>query len=145
LPADYKYKLGQAQVVFDNTDKYTGQATIVAAGALLHQALEAAFQLDAQKKGVIVVNPSCVNHIDINTLRSCLRNTNGCMLTVEDHQLTGGMGALIAHALLLADIPVKLKSLGVKGEFGQSAYNAIELYEKHGLDNKSILTAVQNF
>jgi transketolase len=37
-----------------------------------------------------------------------------------------------------------VRSLGVKGEFGQSAYNAIELYRKHGLDSEAIAKAVKS-
>jgi transketolase len=144
LPVDYKYKLGQAQVVFDNTNKLSGGATIAAAGALLHQALEAAYELEKEGIGVCVVNPSSINHVDVNTFRTCLRNTHGNLVTADDHQLSGGMGALLSHALLLEGLPLKLKSLGVKGEFGQSAYNAIDLYRKHGLDSKAIAAAVRS-
>jgi transketolase len=143
LNENYKYELGQAQVVFDNTAKYSGGLTIVASGALLHQALEAAYQLEAEKLGVCVVNPSVINRPDVNTIRTCLRNTNGLLLTVEDHQVLGGMGAMMTHALASAGVPFKVQSLGVDGEFGQSAYNAIELYKKHGLDSAAILSAAK--
>ncbi len=143
LAADYKYRMGEAQVVFDNTDKYSGGITIVASGALLHQALEAAYGLEAEKRGVCVVNPSVINKPDVATIRSCLRNTGGLLLTVEDHQLIGGMGSLLVHALAQEGLPFKSHSLGVKGEFGQSAYNAIELYKKHGLDAASIAKAAR--
>lgn len=142
LPPNYDYKLGHAQVIFDNTQQYSGEATIVAAGACLHQALEAAYKLDKEKRGVCVVNPSVIHSPDINTLRTCLRNTAGKLVTVEDHQLIGGMGAMVAHALALANIPFQLKSLGVKGQFGQSAYTAAELYKKHGMDAAAIYSAI---
>ncbi|MCB0351149.1 MAG: transketolase, partial [Bdellovibrionales bacterium] len=145
LSDNYKYKLGEAQVVFDNTDKYSNGVTIVASGALLHQALHAAYVLDADQQGVCVVNPSVINKPDVNTIRTCLRNTGGNLLTVEDHQLIGGMGAMLTHSLMTEGISFKVKSLGVKGEFGQSAYNAIELYKKHGLDADAIVTAAKSF
>jgi transketolase len=145
LAADYQYRLGQAQVVFVNTAKLAGKATILAAGAMLHQALEAAFALEKDGVGCVVVNPSSINRTDINTIRGCLRNTAGQLVTVDDHQLVGGMGALAAHALAMANVPFKLKSLGVKNDFGQSAYNAIDLYRKHGLDAKTIFETVKSF
>ncbi len=144
LPPDFDYKLGHAQVVFDNTDRFSGRATIVAAGALLHQALEAAYALEREEIGVAVVNPSIINTPDVNTIRTCLRNTGSQLITVDDHQLIGGMGSLVTHALAQAGVQFKLKSLGVKGEFGQSAYNAIELYQKHGLDAQAIIHAVKS-
>ena len=61
------------------------------------------------------------------------------MITVEDHQVVGGMGSLLCHALATNGVPFKVTSLGVKGEFGQSAYSALELYQKHGLDSKAIV------
>jgi transketolase len=63
------------------------------------------------------------------------------LLTVEDHQLIGGMGSLLIHALMQEGVVLKTKSLGVKGEFGQSAYTALELYKKHGLDSGAIAAA----
>lgn len=143
LSEDFSYRLGEAQVVFDNTSEQPGRVTIVAAGALLHQALEAAYQLEKENIGTIVVNPSIINDPDITTIRGCLRNTEGRLLTVDDHQVMGGMGSLLIHALTMAGLPLKANSLGVKGEFGQSAYKALDLYRKHGLDSKSIADAVR--
>lgn len=149
LPQDYSYHLRSAQVVFDNTDQFGSVekdslgVTIVASGALLHQALEAAYILDSEKLRVCVVNPSIINHPDINTIRSCLRNTGGQLLTVEDHQKIGGMGAILAHALSCASVDYRMKSLGVNDSFGQSAYQAVELYTKHGLDSASIVRAAK--
>ena len=153
LPSDYKYRLGHAQVVFDNTDQFSGHATVVATGPLLHQALEAAFELEKEKIGVCVVNPSCINHPDISIIRACLRNTSGRLITIEDHQLIGGMGSVLLQQLLCeydsetklggASRPVQVRSLGVNGEFGQSAYKAVDLYRKHHLDANAIVNAVR--
>lgn len=143
LPEGYAYKLGEAQVVFDNTSKNKGQITIAATGALLHQAVGAAYELEKENIGVIVVNPSIINQPDVSTLATCLRNTGHKLLTVEDHQVTGGMGAMLIHALIQNGQPLQAKSLGVRGEYGQSAYKASELYKKHGLDAESIVKAAK--
>ena len=143
LASDYKYRLGEAQVIFDNTQEKKGAVTIVAMGALLHQALEAAYALEKDGVGVVVVNPSIVNHPDLTTLRTVLRSTQNRLLTVEDHQLVGGLGAQLSHALLLDGLSLQVRSLGVRGEFGQSAYKALDLYKKHGLDATAIVKAVK--
>ena len=111
---------------------------IAAAGAMVGQALKAAEQVDAT-----VINLSSINHPDVKTVAKALEKCGGKLLTVEDHQLAGGMGAVLIQALMQADVSFKAKSLGVKGEFGQSAYNAIELYRKHGLDSESIARAAK--
>jgi transketolase len=100
--------------------------------------LKAAELLKAQSIGSVVINASSINHPDVDTISGALKKTGGRLVTVEDHEKIGGMGALIAAALTNAGVTFKGKILGVSDAFGQSAYNAIELYRKHGLDSESI-------
>ena len=144
FPATYgvkSYGLNQAQVIRDSAKP---AVVIAAAGAMVGQALQAANQLAAAGVECAVINPSIINHPDVKTFKKYLDLAGGRMVTVEDHQLIGGMGAILSHALQMEGVSLRLRSLGVKGEFGQSAYNAIELYRKHGLDSSAIVTAVRS-
>ncbi len=135
------FKLGQAQVLRDSAK---AGVVIAAAGAMINQALKAAEILKSSGHEAIVVNVSSVNHPDVKTLRACLEKSGGRLLTVEDHQLTAGMGAMLIQALMQEGVALsKTHSIGVKGEFGQSAYNAIDLYKKHGMDSESIAAAAK--
>ena len=51
------------------------------------------------------------------------------------------MGSQVSHALSTAGIAHRMKSLGIRGEFGQSAYLAEQLYEKHGLTGPKMAEA----
>jgi transketolase len=53
------------------------------------------------------------------------------------------MGAQLSHALSQAGIPHRMHSLGIRGEFGQSAWVAEDLYQKHGLTAHGIVKAAQ--
>ena len=143
LSEGYQYQLGRAQVIRDIEESCQQKVTIVASGALLGQALQAADALSAEGIEALVVNPSVINRPDVETIAQCLSKTNGLLLTVEDHQLIGGMGSLLVHALVNEGVSVNARSLGVKDEFGQSAYKALELYAKHGLDSSGITQAVK--
>jgi transketolase len=87
------------------------------------------------EKGIqaTVINHSFVNRIDLPTFRQAVQSCQGRVVTIEDHQIVGGMGAQLSHALSQADIPHRIRTLGLNGEFGQSAYTAEQLYQKHGL------------
>ncbi len=137
-------KLGQSQVVFDNSDQHSKSVTIVAAGPLLHQALIAKDDLAGKSIGVVIVNPLTINSPDVALVKSSLAKTGGAILTVEDHQLKGGMGSYLAHELSLSNVDYKMKSLGVAGKYGQSAYTALELYKKHGLDSEAIVQSCES-
>ena len=62
---------------------------------------------------------------------------------IEDHQVVCGVGSQISHALSQAGIPHQVKSLGIKGEFGQSAYLAEELYKAHGLTADRVIESAK--
>ncbi|MCB0356010.1 MAG: transketolase [Bdellovibrionales bacterium] len=139
--ADEEYQLGAAKVVFDNTSHFNKAITIVAAGPCLFQALSAVKELEQKNCGAVVVNPSVINHVDETTMVQALEKTNGLLLTVEDHQLIGGLGAVVAHAMAQRGVLKRMRSLGVADHFGQSAYAANELYEKHAMDKNALIKA----
>ncbi len=134
-----KYKLGQAQIISDNSDKYTKSLCLIASGSMLPQAILASQDLAAKNVGSIVINPGSHNHPDLSTIMPALKKTSGRMIVIEDHQKIGGLYHLLAAEVLALQSEGKVASLGVAGEFGQSAYNAIELYAQHKMDAKSIV------
>lgn len=119
--------------------------TIVAGGSLVPEALKAADALSEKGVGSYVLHASNVNHPDLKTLAACLAASEGRLVTVEEHRLVGGMGAMLTHAwktrIKTHERPLQLRSLGIDDHFGQSAYSALDLYKKHGLDAEAILTA----
>ncbi len=142
LPEEYAYKLGKAQVVYSELKNRGKGITLLALGPLLEQALRAGFLLMEKGWKVMVVNASIINRPDMDTLVYCLQNTDFRLLTVEDHRLLGGMGSLVAHELALKGIKGDMLSLGVKSDFGRSAYKSHELYKKEKLMAEDILEAV---
>src|SRR6185295_19992425 len=90
-------------------------------------------KLAEQKINATVINNPFINRVDLETIGATVKTASGRVVTIEDHQVIGGMGAQVSHALSRAGISHRIKSLGIQGEFGQSAYVAEHLYEKHGL------------
>jgi len=122
------YRWGKAQVLQEGSD-----VLLIGCGALLSKALEAGRLLADKGIQAMVINNPFVNRVDLSTFRVTVKGCQGRIVTIEDHQIVGGMGAQLSHALSRADIPHRIRTLGLNGEFGQSAYVAEQLYEKHGL------------
>ena len=135
-----KYQLGSGQILRDTSTGKQKSVTIAVSGSLVPEALKAVKKLEEQGIGTILVNPSQMNKVSDQVIQA-VQKTNGCLLTVEDHQVIGGMGQFLTHQLAEQGILKRVKSLGVRGEFGQSAYTALELYSKHGLDSQAIQKA----
>jgi transketolase len=123
-----KYPWGKAQILSEGSD-----VALIGCGVLVNKAIEAGKLLAAKGVKATVINNPFVNQVDLKTIGEAVKKCGGKVVTIEDHQVIGGMGAQVSHALSNAGIAHTLKSLGIHGEFGQSAYLAEELYVKHGL------------
>lgn len=133
---DAPFEVGKAQVLKDGDD-----ATIVACGPLVYQSLLAAKQLEDKGINVRVINNHTIKPIDTLTLAKAAKET-GAIVTVEEHQVTAGLGGAVAEALA-KNYPVPMEFIGVQDTFGESG-NTNELYEKYGMSADAIYKAVQN-
>jgi transketolase len=123
-----QYPWGKAQVLSQGND-----VVLIGCGVLVNKAIEAGKLLAAKGVKATVINNPFINQVDLETIGAAVKAANGKVVTIEDHQVLGGMGAQVSHALSNAGIAHSVKSLGIQNEFGQSAYLAEELYVKHGL------------
>ena len=94
---------------------------------------------ERQGKYVTVLNVSTIKPLDQDAVIS-LAQKSGCLVTVEEHQIAGGLGSAIAECVS-AHYPVPIEYIGVRDQFGQSG-TPEELIAHYGMDEKDILTAV---
>ncbi len=134
-----RYPWGKAQVL-----EQGGDVVLIGCGPLLSKALAAGKILREQGVSATVISNPFINRVDVDTIGGAVKACHGRVVTIEDHQVTCGMGAQVSHALALAGIEHRMKSLGIQGEFGQSAYVAEQLYEKHGLTAAKMADAAQS-
>lgn len=139
----YPYKLGQAQIIYQTQKDFSRSVTVIAGGSMIPQALVAAKSIEENNCGVVIVNPSCVNRPDIETIKKAVMKSKGHVVMVEDHQMIGGMNQMLTFELVKSGVQLNPCYLAVQGEFGQSAYNAIELYQKHQIDSEAIVQAAK--
>jgi transketolase len=132
------YEWGKAQVLAAGND-----VVIAACGPMVGRALDAGRQLKEQGLAATVLSNPFINQVDVETIGAAVKKCSGRIVTIEDHQIIGGMGAQISHALAQAGILHHIRSLGMHGEFGQSAWVAEDLYEKHGLTAAGIVAAAR--
>ena len=133
------YPWGRAQVIQEGSD-----VVLVGSGVLFNKALEAAKILASQGKSATVINNPFINRVDVETIGAAVKKAGGRLVTIEDHQVVGGMGSQVSHALSQAGIAHRVRTLGIPGEFGQSAYTAEELYVKHGLTGPKMAEAAMS-
>jgi len=129
------FEIGKAQVFFRSKEGLKPAVAIIACGALLYNALVAAKELESEGVGAVVVNLPTVKPIDEETLVAVAKET-GAIVTVEEHQISCGMGSAVAEVLAKKQ-PTKMAFIGVDDKFGQSG-TPEELIEHYGMGIGSI-------
>ena len=130
LGEDYRFEPGKGALLRDG-----GDVAICANGVEVARALDAAELLS--KKGIEarVINLASVDPIDADILIAAARDC-GAVLTVEEHQVNGGLGSAVCE-VLAEHLPVPVYRHGMRGEFGQSG-TADELLAHYRLDGPGI-------
>ena len=113
---------------------------ILGCGALLYQSLLAARELEKEKIQVLVVNCHTVKPLDEENIIK-LAEKAGAVVTVEEHQIMGGLGGAVAE-LLAQKSPMPMEFVGLKDVFGESGPPE-ELLKKYGMSVKEIMAAAK--
>lgn len=130
------FEIGEAVVLWESE---TPQVGIIGCGPLLYEALLAAKELEKSHIGSVILNCHTVNPIDEQAIVSVARKC-GAVVTVEEHQINGGLGSAVAE-VLSRNWPVPIEYVGMPNSFGESG-QPDELLEKYGMKAKHIVEAV---
>ena len=137
--ADYKWQPNKIDVIFEPAKKPAKyQATIIASGGPVPHAVEAAKLLEAKGFAVRVANASTLLPFDGETVAKLAADSQR-IITVEDHNVHGGLGSAVCEAIAERGISCPVVRLGLRS-FGESA-TPEELYEKYGFTAPSIAEA----
>lgn len=119
-----------------------GDLVIAALGALcVGEALGAASLLEAEGIATTVVDVLCLKPFDASLVLERARAC-GRLLTVENHQITGGLGSTAAEAVAEAGLSLRFARHGVRDEFGEVAAQDW-LQERYGLTARAIAEAAR--
>ena len=133
------FEIGKSQIYW-MPDIGIASVGIIASGSLLYNALIAAKELEAEGIKIKVINLASIKPIDTEAIIALAKETKK-IVTVEEHQMAGGMGSAVAE-VLAQNYPVPIEFIGVKDSFGQSG-TAKELIKHYGMDKDSIKDAVK--
>jgi len=132
------FEIGKAMTLYDNTEGGDLDLAFVATGALVHKALKVAEAFNKEGKKVAVINLATIKPLDEKAILE-IAERSGAIVTVEEHQIAGGMGSSVAE-FLAQNRPTPQEFVGVRDRFGQSG-TPDELIEYYGMGENSIKEA----
>lgn len=118
----YKFELGKGAVLKDGSD-----VTVIACGINVPMAMKAAEMLAAEEISARVIDMHTIKPLDTDLVLKAAKET-GCIVTSEEHNVIGGLGAAVCEYLAEA-YPVPVVRHGVEDSFGRSGtYSAVLEY-----------------
>ena len=131
----YRFEIGKGAVLRDG-----GDVTVIACGIMVQMALEAAKTLKDEGISVRVIDMHTIKPLDEELVLQAARET-GAIVTSEEHNIYGGLGAAVAE-LLAENCPTPMVIHGVQDRFGHSGDPA-QLLKRNGLTAQALADAVR--
>ena len=113
---------------------------IIATGPLVHNALQAAQVLEKEGIAATLLDVHTIKPLDNEAVLREVRAA-GAVVTVEEHQITGGLGGAVSE-LLARELPTPMEFVGVNDRYGQSG-EPKELIEYYGMGVSHIVAAAK--
>lgn len=133
-----EYQIGRAYVLRRDDQPVV---SVIATGSMTGNALLAAQTLSQKGIASEVVHVPTIKPLDQATILGSIGRTR-VVVTVEEHQVSGGLGSAVAELVLESDIrPTKFYRIGVNDRFGQSG-TVTNLWRHYQLDAGGIVEQI---
>ncbi len=107
-----KFEIGKANMLADGKD-----VCIIASGIMVYEALKAADMLADKGISARVLDMHTIKPLDLQATEAAAKEC-GAIVTAENHNVTGGLGAAVCEALA-ETVPVPVERVGVRESFGE--------------------------
>ena len=132
---DMNFEIGKSIKLAEGED-----ATIISIGDMTHIAMEAQENLEKEKIKARLLDMPTLKPIDRQAIIDAAMQT-GAIVTVEDHQINGGLGSAVAE-VLVENCPVPMARIALQDTFARSGEYRL-LLEKYGMSPHHIVEAVK--
>ena len=132
---DMSFEIGKSIKLAEGED-----VTIISIGDMTHIAMEAQENLEKEKIKARLLDMPTLKPIDRQAIIDAARQT-GAIVTVEDHQIIGGLGSAVAE-VLVENCPVPMARIALQDTFARSGEYRL-LLEKYGMSPHHIVEAVK--
>jgi len=130
--------LGKARQVRAGSD-----AVIFATGGIVAEALAASELLAAEGRSIRVVDVHTIKPLDIEAIRAAATEC-GLVVTLEEHNVIGGLGSAVAEACLEAGVPLRaFRRIGLEDSFPTVVGDQTYLRARYKLDAPAVVAVLR--
>lgn len=124
---DYEFQIGKAVTLKDGKD-----ITLIGTGSILKDVLDVAEQMENKDISARVIDMHTIKPVDKEAVIKAIEETKK-IVTVEDHNVVGGLGSAVAEVIAEYGKSIKFKRLGLENfSKGYGTYNDVKLSNRIG-------------
>lgn len=132
------FKIGNGRILAEG-----GDVLIIACGNAVYNSLKAAEIIKSKGINPTIINMSTISPLDEELIAKYVSSIKN-IVTVEHHNIIGGLGGSVAEFLSEKMTCTRLKRLGVTNRFGEAGDSEM-LIKEFGLDGASIAANIEKF
>lgn len=133
------FEFGRGLLCVEKENESVHSVGIISTGSMLQNAVLAANELEKNGVAVSVLHLPFIKPLDESAVLK-LAEGHTIIVTVEEHQRSGGLGGVVAE-FLSENHPTKVVRVGINDQFGQSG-EPTELLKHYGLDKDGIVKTI---
>ena len=133
---DCDFTIGKSNIIKKGED-----VAILATGLMVREAMDAAEMLKEKNVNATVVDMYTIKPLDTGLLDTIF-STHRLVVTVEEHNIIGGLGSSIAEYKCDNDLHVRLVRIGVNDRFGELG-SLRYIWKQHGLTAEQIASKIE--
>lgn len=134
---EYKMILSKNDVIKDGAD-----AVVYVTGSILDEVVQAAEILEGDDIGIKVVNVATVKPFDASDVIENAKIYKK-FITVEEHNIYGGLGSIVAEAIAFNGVAAKVYPIGIRDVFASGYGTHQEVRKANGLDADNIAEKIK--
>lgn len=135
---DPNFEIGKSTLIRSGND-----ITIISTGSIISNVIKAANRLNAEGIMTDIINMTSIKPIDDEAIIRSAKKT-GRVVTVEEHQIIGGLGSAVSEVLCSHSILATFVRIGFRDTFCLEYGWHRDLLEAHGLSSKDIFNVCKN-
>lgn len=135
---DYSFEIGKGIKIREGKD-----VTLISAGGMVKDVLDVADLLQKDNVYARVINMHTIKPIDREIIVQAIKET-GKVITIEDHNIIGGLGSAVAEVIAESGLGTKFKCIGLH-DFSGGYGSYTQVKEVNGIGQKGIIKEIREW
>lgn len=134
---DYEFGVGKNIVIRDGKN-----ATVFVTGSIISELLDATEILEKEGINIRIINIHTIKPLDEENIKEeCIKQTH--IFSLEEHNISGGLGSSIADVIAMNNIDSKLVKIGLNDCFAKGYGTYSEMKKMNSIDSENIYKIIK--